>query len=391
MRSATLGHREIRLGDVRFPYFLGYDCLDAIAWSIGRLAADHYFVVTDDTVWNRHGKKFFTALSPAGPVTVLSAPAGEQLKSIGHLSGLLHQALRAGASRDSVVVAFGGGVPGNLAGVLAGLLFRGVRLVHVPTTTVAAMDSTVSLKQAVNSDYGKNHIGTYFTPQAVYTDIQVLQTLPLRELRSGLCEAAKNALAVRPQTLPELLRIAAADDLAAESVLRWLLEESIAAKSSVTRHDAREQRSGLVLEYGHTVGHAVELYDHRLRGAAGISHGDAVALGMLAAAHISHALGALSADDRAMHHRVAAALGAPTSIPPDHPIDELLDITLADNKRGYLRLAPDEVAMVLLGTLGAPLGRPDRPLLAVPLDAVLDALRALAAPAPAFDCAEPLS
>jgi 3-dehydroquinate synthase/2-deoxy-scyllo-inosose synthase len=320
---------------------------------------------------------------------VLSAPAGEQLKSVERLSTLLHEALQSGASRNSVVVAFGGGVPGNLAGVLAGLLFRGVRLVHVPTTTVAAMDSTLSLKQAVNSDRGKNHIGTYFTPQAVYTDIRLLQTLPPRELRSGLCEAAKNALAVRPQTLPEFVRIATAGDLATESVLRWLLEESIAAKMSVTRHDAREQRSGLVLEYGHTIGHAVELYDHRLHGPAGISHGDAVAVGMVAAAHVSHALGLLSAADRAMHHRVVAALEAPTSLPPDHPVEDLLAIALVDNKRGYLRLARDEVAMVLLGALGAALGRPDRPLRAVPLEVVRDALGSLAAPA--FDCAEPLS
>lgn len=180
-------HRVV-LGQHSYPYFSGHDCSDRIVRALAGYGTDRFFVVTDDTVQALHGDDLLPALGRHAPVHVLSQPPGEGMKSLASLSSYLEAAIAAGATRRSLVVAFGGGVPGNLAGALAGLLYRGVRLVHVPTTTVAAMDSVISLKQAVNSSHGKNHIGIYHIPEAVYLDVRLLQTLPDRELRSGLCE-----------------------------------------------------------------------------------------------------------------------------------------------------------------------------------------------------------
>ncbi|MFI9322640.1 iron-containing alcohol dehydrogenase [Kitasatospora aureofaciens] len=380
MKRENWQSRQVAIGDARYPYYFGHDCADRIASELGRYDADRFLVVTDDTVLGLHGQTLLTELAAYAPVEVLTRPPGESMKSLSTLSSLLDRAIGAGASRRSVVVAFGGGVPGNLAGLLAGLLFRGVRLVHVPTTTVAAMDSTLSLKQAVNSAHGKNHIGMYHTPDAVFTDVRFLQTLPDRELRSGLCEATKNCLAIRPGSAPELRRVLTEGRLASPESLLWLLEESLTAKEQATVGDTKEQASGLVLEYGHTVGHAVELCDQRLGGAAPVSHGEAIAFGMLAAARMSAAIGGLGAEEVALHDELVHALGAPTRLPPGLRVEDVMSVVRVDNKRGYLRIAEHEAAVVLLEELGVPFGSRDCPLTAVDLDLVEEVLNGLSDP-----------
>jgi len=369
MSNETWNSTRIVLGEADYPYYFGWHCLEHIAHSIGRCEADKFLVVTDDTVLALHGDVLLRGLRAQADVVLLSSPPGEGMKSLRHLSFHLERAIAAGATRRSIVVAFGGGVPGNLGGMLAALLFRGIRLVHVPTTTVAAMDSVLSLKQAINSGYGKNHVGTYYAPIAVYLDLALLQTLPQRELRSGFCEAAKNCLAIRPESLPNLRRILRQGELASPSALEWLLEDSLAAKSAVTALDAKEQRSGLILEYGHTIGHAIELCDHRLRGTAGLSHGEAVAMGFAAAARASLALGKLDRKSARIHSDLLVDLGVPAHL-PGLKVSDVIGVVHADNKRGYLAHAPHETAMVLLSELGVPVGEPDLPLISVPLDLI---------------------
>lgn len=380
--------RRITLGEIEYPYHYGYGCTDLITRELAAFEADRFIVVTDDTVQALHGDTLLPKLGTLAPVDVFSQPPGEAMKSLEQLTDLMERALAAGATRRSVVIAFGGGVPGNLAGVLAGLLFRGVRLVHIPTTTLAAMDSVLSLKQAINSTRGKNHVGIYYPPTAVFTDVRVLQTLPDRELRSGLCEAAKNCLAIRPGSLPALREILARGDLSSPRSLLWLLDESITAKSAVTAQDAHEQHTGLVLEYGHTTGHAIELTLSRRpvkgdqdEGAGGrpISHGEAIAFGMVAAARLAHRRGWLTDEEAELHEEIVGALGAPLRLPPGLEVDELLAVMSSDNKRGYLRPAPGSVPFVLLKGLGQPAGGPDLPLVPVGLREVGDVLASLSA------------
>ncbi|WP_169815648.1 2-deoxy-scyllo-inosose synthase [Nocardia inohanensis] len=380
--SSGLHSRIIRIGDRSFPYFFGADCVGEIADGLAGLGADLLVVVTDDQVSELYAG-VLARLGERTPSVVLTQPAGESMKTLSCLSGHLETALAAGATRRSVVVSFGGGVPGNLAGLMASLLFRGVRLVHVPTTTIAAMDSVLSLKQAINSPVGKNSLGTYYAPTAVYTDVRFFTSLPIRELRSGLCEMAKNCLAIRPESIEGLRAVIAGGDLGAPPALAWLLEASIEAKSAVTQDDTFERRSGLVLEYGHTTGHAIELCDHRARGADGVPHGVAIALGMLVAAHISHARGWLSDDAVSRHYEIVTGLGVEPYLPGTVRIDEVLRVIADDNKKGYLEPRADSVPFVLLRALGRPAMTGDLPLVPVSrseIRAALDVLSRRAAP-----------
>ncbi len=368
LRAPGLNAREINLGGVTYPYYFGYDCLPHLARMLAGFEPDLILLVTDDCVFQLHGASLLAALTPLVRVEVLSSPAGEGSKSSQVLASHLEQAIAAGASRRSLVVSFGGGVSGNLAGLMAALLYRGVRLVHLPTTTMAAMDATISLKQAINSTQGKNHIGTYYVPECVIADVQLMQTLAGREIRSGLSEAIKNCLTIRPQDIPQMRQLLHTGDFTSPESLLWLLEKGIQAKTAVTQDDAREQRSGLILEYGHTVGHAIELCDYQLRGSAGISHGEAVALGMLVAAQVSSVVCGLPTEVVELHRELLITLmGAPAALPAGMTTSQVMRRVLADNKRGYLSVTRDEAAMVLLRQLGEPAGSPLLPLIAVPL------------------------
>ncbi|MFE2996608.1 2-deoxy-scyllo-inosose synthase [Nocardia sp. NPDC059246] len=380
--ESGLRSRPIVIGERSFPYYFGRHCITEIGAAIAALGADRLVFVTDDEVLSRY-RRDIDRLAGSIPSLILSHPSGESMKTLTCLSGHLETALRAGITRRSVVVSFGGGVPGNLAGLMANLLFRGVRLVHVPTTTIAAMDSVLSLKQAINSGVGKNHLGTYYAPEAVFTDVEFFTTLPERELRSGLCEMAKNCLAIDPSALAGLRAVIG--NMTAPDSLLWLLDASIAAKSAVTRDDTYERGAGLVLEYGHTVGHAIEICDHRVRGAAGLPHGTAIALGMLVAAHISHARGWLSDDEVSVHYEIVTGLGVEPALPDSVRIDDVLAVVADDNKRGYLPPRPDAVPFVLLRALGRPENTGDLPLVPVAvreIRAALDVIAQLSASAP---------
>ena len=373
--------RLITIGSAQYPYHYGADCLPEIFAELAALRADRFFVVTDDTVLGLHGPRLLPGLSELAPVTVLSHPPGEAIKRFGVLGHNLETMLEAGATRRSVVLAVGGGAPGNLAGLMAAMLFRGVRLVHIPTSTTAAMDSVLSIKQAINSSRGKNHFGTYHAPHAVLADVALIGTLPDRELRSGLCEAAKNCLAIEPGVLDELRDVLSCGNLAGPAELLWLLDVSVRAKTRVTIGDTREQRAGLALEYGHTVGHAVELADDRPV-AERLSHGEAIAFGMVVAAHLSNRRGWLTQDQVSVHEDIVAMLGAPTRLLEHIDVEAALELVRRDNKRGYVPHGPHEVPFVLLHDLGQPAGEPDMPLVPVALDEVRDVLESLADAAP---------
>ncbi|MCU1648478.1 MAG: 3-dehydroquinate synthase [Nocardia sp.] len=374
--------RTIRIGEQSYPYSFGGDCLTEIAEGIAGMAADKLVFVTDDQVLGLYRTVIERLAGDTASIT-LTHRAGESMKTLSSLTDHMETALRAGITRRSVVVSFGGGVPGNLAGLMANLLFRGVRLVHVPTTTIAAMDSVLSLKQAINSPVGKNHIGTYYAPTAVYADVRLFETLPEAELRSGFCEMAKNCLAIRPAALEPLRAIIASGTLAAPKALTWLLEASIDAKTSVTQDDTFERRAGLVLEYGHTVGHAIEICDHRARGASGITHGGAIAVGMLVAAHISHARGWLSDDEVSAHYEIVAGLGVEPWLPSTVHVADVLGVVEDDNKKGYLDARPGSVPFVLLRSLGRPAMTGNLPLVQVSVQEIREALEVIAQPSPA--------
>lgn len=375
----SLQLRDVTLGGTTLPYYFGCGCMDEIAEKIDELGADRIFIVTDTEVFRLHGEEFLSALGGRTPVSVLPGQPGESLKSLESLTMHITKALSDGATRRSLVVSFGGGVPGNLAGVIASLLFRGIRLVHIPTTTVSAMDSVLSLKQAINSPLGKNHIGSYYRPIGIYADVSLFATLPDRELRSGLGEMAKNCLAILPELLEPMKKILASGDFGGDETLMWLLDASITAKCLVTRDDPYEKCAGLVLEYGHTVGHAIELLDHGQRGNSTISHGEAIAVGMLVAAGISRARGWLSSTDVEIHKEIVTGLGITPRLPSGVSVSDVLRVVGGDNKRGYLSVKVDETPFVLLRELGIPATTGTLPLVPVDFAEIVTAIEELTA------------
>jgi 3-dehydroquinate synthase/2-deoxy-scyllo-inosose synthase len=370
---------SFNVGNYSIPYYFGLDCLDEIVDHLSRYEADSYHLVTDDTVGARFGDSLVADLSRSAPTHVMSHPAGERMKSLSVVDRFLEKAVAVGATRRSVIIALGGGVPGNVAGVMAGLLFRGVRLVQIPTTILAAVDSVLSLKHAVNGPRGKNHFGLYKAPEAIFVDVRMLQSLPSREVRSGLCEVAKNTMAIRPALIPALTSLLTSGDMLSAPHVLDMIRGGISVKSAVMRCDPFERSTGLVLEYGHTVGHAIELCEMRGRRDEATSHGAAVAVGMLAASRIAAAMGALGDYALQVHAELVTLLEVSDRIPPNIGVAELVDVIRADNKRGYLKLGKDEAAFVLLRELGGVQGSAELPLVPVPLGLVCEILVELGA------------
>lgn len=364
---------DVSLGPTSYPFRLGTDWIAGITDRLIELSASRYLVVCDSNTCPLYGKALVERLSSRGEANLLVHTAGEPHKGMGTLETLMESALQVGADRAAIVVALGGGVTGNLAGLMAALLFRGIGLVHVPTSLIAMLDSVLSLKQAINASVGKNLVGTFYPPLEVLADTAMLRTLPPRETVSGLCEVIKNALAIRPAMTGTLLRTLSPDARYEDAALRTFIAESVLAKAQVTADDERECRAGLVLEYGHTVGHALEYTS-----AGQLSHGEAVGLGMLAAAEVSHRLGRLPQPLIQLHQELLHRAGATLTVPDYIDLDEVMHRLRFDNKRGYLRDPTDDVAMVLLRGHGEPVWTDGRPLIPVPIPLVREVLDELA-------------
>jgi len=244
------------------------------------------FVITVPQVRRRWGKKLLSSLAAAQfNAQVIEMRDGEPHKKLATVEALAEKMLRLGADRDAMIIAFGGGVVGDTAGLLASLYMRGVDLVQIPTTVLAQVDASIGGKTGVNLRGGKNLLGTFHQPRAVLIDPSVLGTLPEREFRAGLYESLKCGVIGDPQ-LFEFLEKADVKQLRRNrEKIEWVIAQSVKLKAKVVSSDERESGLRRVLNFGHTIGHALEAetnYRHFL-------HGEAVAWGMIAAAHIAEA------------------------------------------------------------------------------------------------------
>jgi 3-dehydroquinate synthase/2-deoxy-scyllo-inosose synthase len=365
-------------GDATVPYLYGIDCVDALGdAAVDRLGdVDAILFVADDGV-RAHADVFAAALARRVRVERVAVAAAERNKTLATVQHLLETAVARGLTRRSAIVAMGGGTVANLAGLAAALLFRGTRLVHLPTTPVGAFDATVSIKQGVNLSAAKNLAGTYFPPALIACDLAWLTTVPRREMLTGLAEMVKNVLVAAPGMRTKLVGALDALTLDPPGALRALLEIGVLAKAPFLTDDPRERRGALIFEYGHTAGHAIEFVS-----GGTIGHGEAVAWGMLVAAEVARVRHGLAAADVAAHHRLVALLDLPD---PAERLDGLERDAIraalaADNKRGYGPCGPGEVLMVLLDTIGTavpgPAGGP--PLVPVPVTQVMDAFETVA-------------
>lgn len=270
------------------------------------------FVVSDDVVWGLHGRVCRQSLSEAGlTLHDFVLPAGEASKSWAHLGELLDWLLECGANRDDVIVAFGGGVIGDLTGLAASLMKRGMSLVQVPTTLLAQVDSSVGGKTAINTGHGKNLIGAFYQPRLVLADIGLLHSLPDRQRRAGYAEIVKYGLIDDPEFFDwleshgdKVLNLQA-------DYISHAVAVSCQAKARIVAADEREGGVRALLNLGHTFGHALEAANGY---GPDLLHGEAVGTGMALALRYSHRLGLMSMADCIRADQVLAGGGLETDV-----------------------------------------------------------------------------
>jgi 3-dehydroquinate synthase len=282
------------------------------------------FVVSSPTIWKFHGPRLQRVLGAVDPILL---PDGERYKNLQAVARVYDALIRANADRGSAIVAIGGGVIGDTAGFAAATFLRGITLAHVPTTLLAQVDSSIGGKVGVNHTLGKNLIGAFHQPRLVVTDPQVLATLPRREFRSGLYEVVKYGMIASRRLFDLLVNETKAVFERDPAVLMPAIVESCRIKADVVSQDERESGLRRILNYGHTIGHALEAVTKYRR----YRHGEAIAYGMLAAADLAVARGALADRERQALAQLIAQLGP---LPPigDLPSAEILDAVRRDKK-----------------------------------------------------------
>jgi 3-dehydroquinate synthase len=315
--------------EVGYDVLVGAGLLAALPALVREHAPAHrYAVVADETVARLYGDGVLASLAGAGlRADLLVFPPGEANKTRESWAHLSDRLLGAGFGRDSAVLALGGGVTGDLAGFVAATYMRGLPLVQVPTTLLAMIDSSVGGKTGVDTPAGKNLVGAFLQPRLVLADPEVLRTLPPAELRAGLAEAIKHG-AIQDATYFHAIADALPALLALEpAALARLVVRSVEIKAAVVARDEREAGPRKMLNFGHTLGHALEAVSgYRLL------HGEAVAIGMALEAAIGERLGVTERGTEARLRGLLRAAGLPASVPADCPPGAVLDATRTDKK-----------------------------------------------------------
>ncbi len=299
------------------------------------------FVFTDHTVHSLYGEEFVRRLRSLDySVHSIVMRDGEISKSLANYHDLTDKILKLGVDELSVFISLGGGVVCNVCGFVASTIYRGMQLIQVPTTLMAQCDAAISHKQGINGYHGKNLIGSYYPPSHIEVDPTLLSSLPERRIRDGLAEVVKHALGQDADYFDFLL--SHRRPLHDADFLEAVVKRNIELKAQLAAEDPKEHAHGMVLQYGHTIGHAIEhLSEYAL------FHGEAVAIGMVAAAHVSCLLGVGDADLVAKHKEVLAWAGLPSAIP------ESMDAAaIVSSLRYAKRFANGKPHMALLSSVG---------------------------------------
>jgi len=242
----------------------------------------HYLLITNDVVARYYADKLLDGMKDL-KTDLITVPDGEQEKSLDRISKLTEQALQFKADRDTVVLALGGGVIGDLSGFFASIFMRGMRYIHIPTTLLSQIDSSIGGKVAVNHPSGKNLLGSFYAPQAVWTDFDTLQTLPWKEMRNGLAETIKHALVADPDLFEFIEEHAEAIKGLDYKIIKEMSLRSLAVKVKIVTEDEKEKGNRMLLNLGHSFGHALETEEAY----QGVMHGEGVSIGIAAAANLS--------------------------------------------------------------------------------------------------------
>jgi len=282
---------RVETPSAKYDVIAGSGLIQTLAPRIERVAGKlprRVFVVTSPEIWALWGESFLASF--AAPPIALFLSAGEKHKTMASVEKLLRQMVRAGGDRGSLLIAFGGGIVGDVGGFVAAVFMRGIRCVQVPTTFLAQVDSSVGGKTGVNLPEGKNMVGSFHHPLAVFADTDVLGTLPDRELRAGLMESVKAAI-IRDRSLVRFMEVHADEVIRRDpKALEKVIAASIRMKAGVVNRDERESGLRMILNFGHTVGHAIEQATRY----KALLHGEAVGWGMVAALNLARRRGTIS-------------------------------------------------------------------------------------------------
>jgi 3-dehydroquinate synthase len=282
---------RVETPSAKYNVMAGNGLVESLAPRIERVVGKlprRVFVLTSAPIWGLWGQAFLRSFAEA-PIAMF-LPPGEEHKTLKSVEGLLRQMAQAGGDRGSLLIAFGGGIVGDVGGFLASIFMRGIPYIQVPTTFLAQVDSSVGGKTGVNLPEGKNLVGAFHHPQAVFADIGVLATLPDRELRAGLMESVKAGI-IRDRALTRFMEEHAGDVLGRDpKSLEKVIAASVRMKAGVVNLDERESGLRMILNFGHTVGHALEQATHYKT----LLHGEAVGWGMVAALYLARERGTIS-------------------------------------------------------------------------------------------------
>jgi len=288
-------------------------------------------LVSNPAIFKRYGERAVASLINAGfEVVSLNLAAGEQYKTLNSIVKIYNTALENRLERTSTIVALGGGVIGDMAGFAAATWLRGINFVQVPTSLLAMVDAAIGGKTGVNHPQGKNLIGAFHQPRLVLIDPQVLKSLPPREFRAGMAEVIKYGVIWDADLFAKLEGCEKLDQLRylSEEMLQTILTHSCQAKAIVVGKDEKESGLRALLNYGHTIGHAVE----SLTGYKVVNHGEAVAIGMVAAGQIAVDLRMWSKEATERQNELIKKAGLPNKLPVGLDVGEIIDALQTDKK-----------------------------------------------------------
>ena len=336
----NLGTERVRvsLADRSYDILIGEGILEiSRKWIEGVIRSNKVLIVCDENVRGPHAAGLSKDLEMGGmDVELLSLPAGERTKDVHFLGEIWDKLAHGKYGRDSALVALGGGVIGDLAGFAAASYLRGIDFIQVPTSLLAMVDSSVGGKTGINHAAGKNLIGAFWQPKLVIIDVNVLETLPEEEYISALAEVIKYGVIYDSDffdwTEANIEPLRKGD----KAVIKEAVARSCRIKAAVVSNDERESGLREILNYGHTVGHAIE----NAAGYGELKHGEAIAIGMVAESHLAmHLRPGWSAADHERLVRIIERAGLPVSLPSAMPAGTLLEAAHSDKKvrRGTVR------------------------------------------------------
>ena len=303
-------------------------------------------VVSNSMIFDEYGNQLLAALKTADfSVSYHIIPAGERHKTLLSIQKIYDTALENYIERSSTFLALGGGVIGDMTGFAAATWLRGINVIQVPTSLLAMVDAAIGGKTGVNHPQGKNLIGAFHQPKLVLIDPQVLKTLPVREFRAGMAEVIKYGVIWDQDLFQQLEAAERLDELnyLSQELLQTILTHSCQAKADVVSQDEKEGGIRAILNYGHTVGHAIEsLTGYRL-----VNHGEAVAIGMVVAGKIAVKMGYWSEEESQRQEELITKAGLPKTVPYMLSIEDILEALKSDKK-----VKAGKVRFILPETIG---------------------------------------